>query len=242
MSDENGVFPIIPVLNYHHVHDEEESFFRVTPATLRAQMEVLLAEGCVPIHLDQMVELKGTAVAPEKYVLVTFDDGYEDFEYAWPVLQDLHIPVTLFLISDYIGGWNDWDSIRASPRRHMGLDRLKALQAEGVAFGSHSRCHPPLTLLDHNRLVSEIRDSKVALEDMLGVPVRTLAYPGGHVDRRVRAVTQRYYDLGFATHLGAHGVFGDPYRIPRFDPSFCGELDDFRRELRAYGGYVGGKL
>jgi peptidoglycan/xylan/chitin deacetylase (PgdA/CDA1 family) len=206
-------------------------------------MELLLTDGYLLVRPDQLIDLKGAPVAADRYALVTFDDGYEDFFHcAWPVLRELQIPVTLFIISDYVAGWNDWDPIRASRCRHLDLDQLRALQAEGVSFGSHSRTHRPLSfLLRRAALLSEIQGSKHKLEDIFGVPIRTMAYPGGHVSRRVRNLTARHYELGFATHLGAKGRFGDPYLIPRFDPSFCSEIDDFRRELQVYSGLVNGQ-
>jgi peptidoglycan/xylan/chitin deacetylase (PgdA/CDA1 family) len=153
----------------------------------------------------------------------------------------LQIPATLFVISDFIGGWNDWDTIRVSRRRHMDHRQLKELQAEGLAIGSHSCTHLSLTYVDRATLLSEIRGSKHALAEMLGVPIRTFAYPGGDVDDRVRDMTARHYDLAFATSLQRKGTFGDPYLIPRFDPSFCRGLNDFRRKLVVYAGKMHGQ-
>jgi peptidoglycan/xylan/chitin deacetylase (PgdA/CDA1 family) len=229
--------PRIPVLNYHHVHWGEESFFRVTPTVLRTQMELLLAENYVPIYPAQLIALKGVTEVAPKYVLVSFDDGYEDFLlYAWPVLKELGIATTMFIISDYIGGWNNWDPIRAGRQRHLSLEQLKALKGEGVAFGSHSRSHAALVWLTNSALIAELRESQSALEELLDMRIRTFAYPGGHANRRVCEMTGRYYDLGFATSVRLSGSFCDPYRIPRLDPSFHQDLDAFRREMQAHAG------
>ena len=232
--------PRIPVLNYHHVHWGEESFFRVTPTVLRAQMELLLAEDYVSIYPTQLVALKGVTEVAAKYVLVSFDDGYEDFLlYAWPVLKELGIATTMFIISDYVGGWNNWDPIRAARQRHLSLEQLKTLKDEGVAFGSHSRSHPALVGLTNAALIAELCESQCALEELLNMKIRTLAYPGGHTNRRVCEMTRRYYDLGFATSVNLSGSFCDPYRIPRLDPSFHQDLDAFRRELHVHAGNAG---
>jgi peptidoglycan/xylan/chitin deacetylase (PgdA/CDA1 family) len=237
VSRENISLPRIPVLNYHHVHCGEESFFRVTPDVLRTQMELLLAEGYVPIYPDQLIALKSSTGVKAKYVLVSFDDGYENFLlHAWPILKELKIAATIFIISDYIGGWNDWDCIRVSKHRHLNLDQLKALRDGGVAFGSHSRSHRLLVLRTNASLKAELRESQAALEELLDVKIRTLAYPGGHTNRRVCEATARYYDLGFATDADLSGSFCDPYRIPRFDPSFHQDPDSFRQALQAHAG------
>ncbi|MDQ3927741.1 MAG: polysaccharide deacetylase family protein [Chloroflexota bacterium] len=232
-----GRFPQFPVLHYHHVHNDEESFFRVTTEVLRSQLELLLAEGYTPLHPSRLTELKGGPRLGERYVLVTVDDAYENFlTHAWPVLKSLQIPTLLFVVSDYIGGWNDWDGIRLSRHRHLDLDQLRLLQEEGVVIGSHSRTHPILPLLDDDALLNEIQGSRVILEELLGRPVNTFAYPGGHVDRRIWELTSRHYDLAFATDSEHTGPFCDPFAIPRLDPSFFWDPADFKAELAAHTG------
>ncbi len=232
MAQSDALVPQIPVLNYHHVHDEAESFFRVTPATLRAQMEFLLGAGYRPIDLQALLTLKGASSVNEKYALVTFDDAYDDFfANAWPVLKPLQIPITLFVISGYIGDWNDWDPIRESRRRHLDRDQLQYLRDEGVTLASHTQTHLPLVVLGERPLLAEIRDSKCVLEQSFEAPIRALAYPGGHVNQRVRDATAEHYELGFATTTDATARCCDAYLIPRFDPSFCGDLYAFHAEL-----------
>lgn len=234
-SNALAVVPKIPVLNYHHVHDEDESFFRVTPQTLCAQMDLLLAEGYTPIHPDRLRALKGRTRKPEKHVLVTFDDAYDDFLiHAWPVLKARGIPTLLFVITDFIGGLNEWDDIRVSSRRHLTLDQLRQLHAEGVVIGSHSCTHAALTYLDPVEQERQISQSRLDLETLFGGVISSIAYPGGHVDDKVARLAARHYALGFATAPEVHGRFHDAYFIPRLDPCFFAEPDEFVAELRRY--------
>jgi peptidoglycan/xylan/chitin deacetylase (PgdA/CDA1 family) len=224
--------PRLPVLNYHHVHDDEESYFRIRPSMFRSQMELLLNEHYHPLHPNHLIEFKGHPAIANKKVLVTFDDGYEDFyEHAWPVLRELAIPTVLFLISDHIGKLNTWDRNSPSRRPHLQLEQLKELKSEGVVFGSHTRTHRHLPRLHPAELDRELRESKMQLEGLLGTDVRTLAYPGGHASRAARRTTALYYDLGFTASTTTRGTGYDPYWIERFDPSFCRNLDEFRYEL-----------
>ena len=232
------VLPQIPVVNYHHVHDGPDDFFRAHPELLRAQMELLLEEGYVPTTPQRLIELKGHATWDTRYAMVSFDDAYEDFLlFAWPILKELGIPATLFVIVDAIGGVNTWDDIRQDEHRHLDLDQLRQLCAEGVVVGSHTRSHRPLIVLDDRELEDEIRGSRHDLEDLLGAAVPTLAYPGGAVDRRVCRATRRVYDLGFATDSDASGATCDPYLIARFDPCFFADPRDFRRQLTRHDGF-----
>ena len=182
----------IPILNYHHVHNGPDPSFRVTTAQLRMQLQWLLNARYTPIDLTKMIHSIDKFYIEEKLVLVTFDDGYENFLlHAWPILQELNVPCTLFLISDYLGGWNDWDDLKRSKQRHLSLDQLHSLQESGISWGSHTRSHPVLTHLGEPDLISELGDSQRELEQILGLPIRAIAYPGGHVNSRVCLIAER---------------------------------------------------
>jgi peptidoglycan/xylan/chitin deacetylase (PgdA/CDA1 family) len=69
-------------------------------------------------------------------------------------------------------------------------DQLPALEAGGIELGAHTLTHPPLDILPEGMAFTEIKDSKVILEDALGHPVRSFAYPHGHHDRRVTTLVR----------------------------------------------------
>ena len=220
------------VLNYHHVSDNVDTAFSVTPRTLMEQLESLLNRGFVPLSINGLVGLDNDSRSDRNFFLVTFDDGYDDFmTHALPVLEALGIPAALFIIGDYIGGWNDWDLLRRSKHRHLTLDELIDLRSHGVEFGGHSRTHPMLTSLNRKELESEILGPKTILESALNMPVRAFAYPGGHFNRRVMQLTARYYSLGFAAAPRGPVKQFRPFQIHRFDPFCCRDLDDFKTAL-----------
>jgi peptidoglycan/xylan/chitin deacetylase (PgdA/CDA1 family) len=216
----------LTVLNYHHVHDGPDAFFRITPARLEAQLRALLQAGFTPVALGDLDDS-----LPERPLLVTFDDGYEDFFiHAWPILRALRVPATVFVISGAIGRSNDWDDASPARHRHLSREQLTQLVREGVTVGSHSATHANLTQLDDAALEAEIAHSQQALQGLLGIPVRAFAYPGGHRDRRVKTAVARHYDLGF----GTDGTPDDRYDVPRFDPSFSARLEELQSDPWAF--------
>ncbi len=232
MNISNQRFLKIPTLNYHHVHDEIDGYFRISPSNFRSQMEMLLSEGYKPIHADAIIKLNNESLLENKYVVITFDDGYKDFlVHALPILQDLNIKSTIFIITDHIGGWNKWDTSAPSRYTHLDIDELKGLKDSGVSFGSHTCSHEQLTALDRDAIRAELHDSKLALEDLLGAAIRTLAYPGGHHNQTVCDITAEYYDLGFGTFVDVNSSKFDPFRIERYEPTFCQDLKEFKAEL-----------
>jgi peptidoglycan/xylan/chitin deacetylase (PgdA/CDA1 family) len=233
----NGRLPQVPVLGYHHVHDGEDPFFRTWPESLRLQMELLREAGYVPTTPDRLIGLKGAGMPAERLALVTFDDAYQDFrQFAWPILESLGIPATLFVIADAIGGWNDWDDTAPRRHRHLTAEELRQLHGAGVRIGSHTRSHRPLVRLSDSELESELRDSRHLLEDLIGEAVTTLAYPGGAAGPREQIAAQQWYELAFAVDPGPLDSLCDPYLIPRFDPCFHQGPEDFLGQLERHTG------
>jgi peptidoglycan/xylan/chitin deacetylase (PgdA/CDA1 family) len=240
-----GLLPQVPVLGYHHVHDGEDTFFRTWPESLRLQMEILREAGYIPSTPDRLSRLKdakGAGGPAERLALVTFDDAYQDFrQFAWPILESLKVPATLFVIADAIGGWNDWDDMAPKRHRHLTAGELRHLHGAGVVIGSHTCSHRPLVRLSDSELESELRDSRHRLEDLIGGAVITLAYPGGAAGLRERIAAQQWYELAFAVDPGPLGPFCDPYLIPRFDPCFHQGPEDFLEQLERHTGETHGQ-
>ena len=228
--------PQIPVLSYHHVHEGDDDFFRTWPQTFHKQMTILGQEGYRAIGPDELSALACQPVT-ERYAMVTFDDAYKDFrEYAWPILKELKIPATVFVITGHIGGSNEWDDLRRATHQHLDEDDLRRLHADGVVIGSHAHTHTPLVRLRRANLDAELTSSRQLLEALIAAPVRALAYPGGAINRRVRRSAERHYDLGFGTDVAVTGPECHRWMIPRFDPCFHGDADDFRRMLAQHSG------
>lgn len=128
----------LATLTYHRVDEPGArphlypGLISATPSMFEAQL-IELARRANPIGMgDLRAAMRGDCRLPKRPVLVTVDDGYEDFaEHAWPRLRRLDIPVTLFVPTAYPGDptrrfWWDrlWHALGTSPR--------PALEVEGV--------------------------------------------------------------------------------------------------------------
>ena len=63
--------------------------------------------------------------------------------------------------------------------RMLTWEQIQTMQQSGVSFGSHTLTHPAISRLAPAALDQELRESKIRLEERLGVPVRDFAYPFG---------------------------------------------------------------
>lgn len=109
---------------------------------------------------------------------VTFDDGHiSNFKLALPILEACGLKAHFFITV----GWTDRRS------GYLGWAELRMLRNCGQKIGAHGWSHTFLTKCDHNQLKRELHESRLELEDKLGIEIKTMALPGGRYNRRVIA-------------------------------------------------------
>lgn len=123
----------IAVLMYH------DFGYRGNPATINKevfadQMNSLAEHEYNVISMEQYVDyMEGEIELPKKSVLITFDDGYEDFyEIAYPILQQHHFPATNFVVV------KSSDEPNPEYFPHMTWDQMRELKANGMSIYSHT--------------------------------------------------------------------------------------------------------
>lgn len=204
------------VLTYHSI-DGSGSVISVGPDRFRKHMELLASREVPVVSLQRLVQEPCA-----EGVAITFDDGFENFaSEAWPALRDHGFPVTLFVVSGWVGRDNGWDAEDARiPRLPLlDWDGLSALVGEGVTVGSHTRSHPRLTDLDEERLLEELVASRSDIEGKMGAAPESLAYPYGDVDAGVvSAAAEAGYSVAVTTELGSLPEGGlRALELPRLD-------------------------
>lgn len=186
------------ILTYHSI-DDSGSVISVRPKAFVRQMEALARSG---VKVAPLTELRST---PAPAVAITFDDGYQNFfELATPVLLKHGFPATVFLVTSYCGGRNNWPSqaggIPELPL--MSWQTITELSRSGVEFGAHTATHPNLATLDEEAMREEILSSKQRVEDATGKPASSFAYPYGAMPEPAQNLVARHFTLGCSTRLG----------------------------------------
>jgi peptidoglycan/xylan/chitin deacetylase (PgdA/CDA1 family) len=208
---------IPPVLCYHKIERRRElGVTRLSPRRFATQMESLARDGWRGIALDDfLATARGERTQGDRELLITFDDAYRGLrDHAFPVLRDLAFGAACFVITDYAGRLNRWDVAYGGRRfAHLTWRDIDTWSAHSIGFGSHTATHARLPWLDDGQLVDELRRSREAIREALGVTPSAIAYPFGAVNRRVAAAAaQCGYSIGFA--IGGRWQ-GDIMSVPR---------------------------
>ena len=140
--------PRIPILMYHEVSDDIDRIKRTrhtNPAYLlsvdrfREQMEYIHDNGYKTLTLNDL--LNTNLNTNKKSVIITFDDGWaNNYTHAYPILRQLGLKATIFVITDFVGKPN-----------YVSWDNLIEMNQEGISIQSHTVTHRPLSTLKHYR-------------------------------------------------------------------------------------------
>ena len=232
----------LPILMYHSISVDPEpgvpSYSRIntSPAVFRQQIKHLVQQGYCPIDLSRRVEILHEGESRvRKYVIITFDDGFMDFQTeAFPILQEYGVTATVFLPTAYI------QNTRASfkGKECLTWTEVHELRRTGICFGSHTVNHPRLAELSWGEVEREIRDSKTKLEQQLGEPVSAFAHPFAfpQADRQYfqklrTLLIEAGYSCCVTTEIGRVKPGGDPLRCRRLPINSLDDPELFQGKL-----------
>jgi peptidoglycan/xylan/chitin deacetylase (PgdA/CDA1 family) len=206
----------IPILLYHCVADDPDPWIRrfaIAPRAFERQLDLVAAHGATTLTVSELVDtLAGGAALPERPVLITFDDGFADFrDAALPALRVRGMAATLYPTTGFLDGRSPGGG------RMLGRRDLPELAAAGaVEVGGHTHTHPQLDAVAGARARDEIERCKGMLEDALGAPVRSFAYPHGYSSAGVRAMVRAAgFDSACAVKNALSSTADDRFALAR---------------------------
>ncbi len=192
------------ILCYHAVDDSWRSSLVVSPKDFDRQCEWLARKRVVLPLQDAAEAFERRRRLPAGWTALTFDDGFEGlYEHALPSLERHGLPATVFLVAETLterGRVVDWvDDAPTPPPTTLGRDQILEMKARGVSFGSHTFSHHDLTTLSEKECFEDLTTSRELLEELLGEPVRHLAYPRGRHNATVRRASETAgYEYAFS--------------------------------------------
>jgi peptidoglycan/xylan/chitin deacetylase (PgdA/CDA1 family) len=212
------------ILGYHGVSERSEHDLHnllVDPTSFREQIELLLEAGFEFVTVESLAaEVHAGEIAPGRIAL-SFDDGMEDNHHiVLPILREYRIPGTFYVATGLLGKPNPF---LPGGARMMTEDELRDIASQGVEIGAHTVTHPDLSTLGYEECLSEMTESRDALEALLGRPAMTFAYPFCRYGPEALAAAR---DAGFSVAVTCKPGGWEPYELGR---SMISSLDSLSR-------------
>lgn len=167
----------IPIIMYHYVEyvkddgDLIRKRLNIAPSLFEGHLKALRLANYETYFVKDIPDILDNSINySTKSAVLTFDDGYEDFySVVFPLLKKYHMRATVYVIYDYIGNAG-----------FLSEKQMKELaESNLVEIGSHTLDHVYLKQSPKIYADKQIVESKIKLENMLGIKINTFAYPYG---------------------------------------------------------------
>ena len=195
----------LPVLMYHRIAPESPEAGRrwaTTPAEFEEQLAWLCDKKYESVSIEEWaVACANDVDLPGRRVLITFDDGLQDFaDHALPLLVAYGFRADMHIVTGHVGGTNAWEAPGFPRYPLMDWQTILDLPRHTVTLGSHTVNHAAFAALDPVRAMDEMLRSRSELEDRLGRPVTRIAYPYGSMDDSTSSLAAAAgYDYAYTT-------------------------------------------
>jgi len=229
-----------PVLIYHKIDiPDRDILIRgafTAPKRFARQMAYIRKLGFVFYTASELIEhYLDRGHFPPKAVALTFDDGWKDsFTNAFPILKDLGIKATIYLVPACIGKVSDKVVGKGErAREHISREGIFEMAAYGIEFGSHSVNHKELYKISSEEIVFEVEESKKQIEDLLQKPCRTFCYPAGFFTEEAKEIVKNAgYIAAFSGECGPRDRL-DLYALNRIEILRCDRIPfRFKKKVR----------
>ncbi len=209
---------------YHHVFDDERAGFERQLRYLKNFGEFVSQDAAVSL-IQSGEKLDG------RYFCLSFDDGFRScFTHALPIIDELGIPATFFVVTSFVGrtlepGSGEAGAVFGQNMARHGLefmtwDDCRSMIAAGMAIGSHTVSHPHLGQLSETSVREELYVSKTVIERETGQICHHFCVPYGapgiDVGKREKTLTAEigYQSLSTGTR-GPNYVGGSVFGLQR---------------------------
>lgn len=214
----------IPVLMYHSIDYEKGNELRLPKDQFKEQMKYLKDNGYTTLTLNELYNfLDKNKPIPEKSIVITLDDGYVDnYSNAYPILKELGIKATIFVVTSNIDKNKDT----------LTSQQIKEMDKYGIDIASHTYNHDKLDELSYEKQLDTMKKSKNDLEKILNHKVDFIAYPYGKWNETtIKAAKGAGYKMAFTTDGRWCNKENGIYSLDRVYISSLKDIDNFKERI-----------
>lgn len=226
------------ILMYHSIGGRPEDHpLAVRVPTDKFEKELLeLAESDYKtVAVSEVIE-NIKAIDNNRFIAITFDDGYKDnIVAAAPLLKKFGLKATFFISTSYIDEKSQKRWADGEMREYMRWEDIARLEEMGFEIGSHMVHHTNLTALSDADLCLEFKSSRDIISRHIGCPVKIFSYPYGKVDRRViETARDTGYIGGCSSFSGYNNSNINKYILRRTEIDGYDTIRNFRHKISGF--------
>ncbi|MDN5857128.1 MAG: polysaccharide deacetylase family protein [Pseudonocardia sp.] len=220
--------PTSRILCYHTVGMPELGINDVSLRRIEAQLAAARDAGYRFVPAKELAEHDQAVPVPgDLRLALTFDDGFRSIlTTVAPLLRDLDIPWTAFVVSGFADGAKGHEDFLSWPE-------IEKLAGDGVTIASHSVTHPNFATLGPRQIVEEIAHSRTALRARIGIDTTEFAIPFGQSGNWPVEAQSAAIEAGYDTVYAQSVLRRSPGTVAR---TFVTKFDDERIFAAALAG------
>jgi peptidoglycan/xylan/chitin deacetylase (PgdA/CDA1 family) len=204
----------VPVVMYHHVQPIQmaellgHKALTADSRIFEDQISYLSENGYTALDAQDLVDaLQSGSTLPEKSIIITIDDGYDDnYTYAFMIAKKYQFLMNFMIPTGLIGkpGYMQWEH----------LQELK--DSPYASIYNHTTSHAPLGYITKDKIVEEVVTANEQLAVNLGLETKIVTYPyGAYDDEAVETLKELGMTAAFSTDNGRTHCRSTNMNLPR---------------------------
>lgn len=204
----------MPVIMYHHIQPMElaeklgHGSLTVDATMFETQMKYLKDHNYTAVSLEELVNaLYARRSLPEKPVMITLDDGYDDnYTYAFMTAKKYQMVMNFMIPTGLVDkpGYVTWDHLREMRDNPY------------AKIYNHTTTHAGLGVISKEQVIQEVTTANKDLEERLGIKNSYVIYPyGSYNDTAIDAIKELGMTAALSTDPGRNECISNIMKLPR---------------------------
>lgn len=204
----------VPVVTYHHIQplDMAERLghrvLTIDNVMFEDQISYLVENGYTTLDVyDLVYALENRTTLPEKSIIITIDDGYDDnYTYAFMLAKKYEVVMNFMISTGLIGksGYMQWEHLQ------------ELNESPYASIYNHTTTHAPLGYITKDKIEEEIITANEQLAVNLGLENKIITYPYGSYDTEaIETLKELGMTAAFTTDNGRTHCRSTIMNLPR---------------------------
>ena len=235
-AQDSDVVYDVPIIMYHSTFKKVSSPHCITPNNLEKDLVYLKESGYTTIGINDLIAFQEDGkLLPDKPIILTFDDGYENnYKYAFPLLKKHNMKAVFSVVGRLIDENYDNSGNLKSKGAHVSYEQIKEMvdsghvEIQNHTYDMHNLKGGRISMKQRkgesnqdyeNYITKDLLKLEKNLKDNLGISCNAVTFPFGDYSHQTFDILKK---LGFKAALTCNSGMNrisrdsDLFRLKRF--------------------------